>query len=688
MEQDSLLILTLALCAMLIAPCGLAAAGKDYGAVSVTKVSTEPTELNPGMPMTLKLKLTFSGDKALEDLTLAVDPKYPFSVREGHPAVEVIGDVIGRPVIYKDFYLDVDEGAQEGTYKLDIVTCHPTCDELREETELTLEIEADPLVVIDDTTIPDTIPSGTATEFRISLRNAGKGVAENVRATVATTPEGSKDTTLFSLRGTGNVFALGDVLPGRLTYIDLVLQISARASGFYTLPITIEDDSGSTNPTLQLGLHVDNTEPVVELADIEGLDTFTPGETKDLVFVLRNAGSAVAKNVRFSLTRVSAYQSQEQGAGGAGAAQAMMADPTMAMVASAAQMVGSVSLPVTVDGVIPLGSSQYLVRELVSDAEARLAVQVYAAPKTPEGAYQLTAALAYEDALGTESSAESIIGLSVQGKPELRLGDTSVDPEKVRPGDDDVLLAIDINNVGTGMAKNVVAVATSDALDFGGNRRSVLGNVAKDTSNSAQFRFDVPEGTKPGDYIVTIDLTFTDTAGSALTGQQTYTLIVNEKPKLSIGELKTSALRPGDEFELTITVQNTGSEEAESASIKAVVEGDVPFVFETKSDYLGNIAPGQTAVGVLAGRIETDGTPKDYRLAFELRAVGDRDIGDSNVYVFEDTQNLAVTGGGRRMAGEDAPLSSQLAPIAAVVLLAGGLVYYVTRKPDDTDKKK
>ncbi|MDP6627440.1 MAG: COG1361 S-layer family protein [Methanopyri archaeon] len=688
MERENLLILTLALCAMLIAPCGLAAAGKDYGAVSVTKVSTDPTDLNPGMPMTLKLKLTFSGDKALEDLTLAVDPKYPFSVREGHPTIEVIGDVVGRPVIYKDFYLDVDEGAQEGTYKLDIITCHPTCEELREETELTLEIEADPLMVIASTTVPDTISSGTATEVRIALRNAGKGVAENVRATVATTPEGSEDTTLFSLRGTGNVFALGDVLPGRLAYIDLVLQTSARASGFYTLPITIEDDSGSTNPTLQLGLQVDKTEPVVELAEIEGLDTFTPGETKNLVFVLRNAGSAVAKNVRFSLTRVSAYQSQEQGAGGAGAAQAMMANPTMAMVASAAQMVGSVSLPVTVDGVIPLGSSQYLVRELAADAQARFAVQVYAAPKTPEGAYQLTAALAYEDALGTESSAESIIGISVQGKPELRLGDTSVDPEKVRAGDDDVLLALDINNVGTGMAKNVVAVATSDALDFGGNRRSVLGNLAKDTSSSAQLRFDVPEDTKPGDYLVTVDLSFTDTAGASLAGQQTYTLIVNEKPKLSIGELKASALRPGDEFELTITVQNTGSEEAESASIKAVVEGDVPFVFETKSDYLGNIAPGQTAVGVLAGRIESDGTPKDYRLAFELRAVGDRDIGDSNVYVFEDTQNLAVTGGGRRVAGEDAPLSSQLGPIVAVVLLASGLVYYVTRKPDTTDEKK
>ncbi|MDP7081062.1 MAG: hypothetical protein QF415_14295 [Candidatus Undinarchaeales archaeon] len=695
MERENLLILTLVLCAILIAPFGLAAAGKDYGAVSVTKVSTDPTVLNPGMPMTLKLKLTFSGDKALEDLTLAVDPKYPFSVREGHPSVEVIGDVVGRPVIYKDFYLDVDEGAQEGTYKLDIITCHPTCEELREETELTLEIEADPLVVIASTTLPDTISSGTAIEVRISMRNAGKGVAENVRATVATTPEGSEDTTLFSLRGTGDVFALGDVLPGRLAYIDLVLQTSARASGFYTLPITIEDDSGSTNPTLQLGLHVDKTEPVVELAVIEGLDTFTPGETKDLVFVLRNAGSAEAKNVRLSLTRVSAYQSQGQGFGGSGAAQAIMADPTMAMVASAAQMVGSVNLPVTVDGVIPLGSSQYLVRELAADAQARLPIQVYAAPKTPEGAYQLTAALTYEDALGTANSAESIIGLSVQGMPELRLGDTSVDPEKVRPGDDDVLLSLDINNVGTGMAKNVVAVATSDALDFGGNRRSVLGNVAKDTSSSAQFRFDVPEDTKPGDYLVTVDLTFTDTAGAALTGQQTYTLIVNEKPRLSISTLevtvagrKVSALKLGDEFKMTIEVMNTGSEEAESASIKAIVEGDVPFVFETKSDYLSTIPPGVSRTGILDGRIESDGTPKEYALTFEIRAVGDRDIGDSNVYVFEDSKEVTITDGGRQVAGEEAPLSSQLGPIAAVVLLVGGLVYYVTRKPNDTVEKK
>lgn len=695
MERENLIILTLALCAMLIAPCGLAAAGKDYGAVTVTKVSTDPTDLNPGMPMTLKLKLTFSGDKALEDLTLAVDPKYPFSVRKGHPALEVIGDVAGRPVIYKDFYLDIDEGAQEGTYQLDVITCHPTCTELREVTELTLDVEADPLVVIDSTTIPDTISSGTATEVRISLRNAGKGVAENVRATVATTPEGSKDTTLFSLRGTGDVFALGDVLPGRLVHIDLVLQISARASGFYTLPITIEHDSGSTNPTLQLGLHVDKTEPVVELAQIEGLDTFTPGETKDLVFVLRNAGSAVAKNVRLSLTRVSAYQSQEQGAGGAAAAQAMMTDPTMAMVASAAQMVGSVSLPVTVDGVIPLGSSQYLVRELAADAQARLAVQVYAAPKTPEGAYQLTAALAYEDALGTEISAESIIGISVQGKPELRLGDTSVDPEKVRPGDDDVLLALDINNVGTGMAKNVVAIATSDALDFGGNRRSVLGNVAKDTSSSAQFRFDVPEGTKPGDYPVTIDLTFTDTAGTVLTGQQTYHLIVNEKPKLSISNIevtvanrKVSALKLGDEFKMTIEVQNTGSEEAESASIKAIVEGDVPFVFETKSDYLATIPPGVTRTGVLDGRIESDGTPKEYALTFEIRAVGDRDIGDSNVYVFEDSKEVTITDGPNRGDGEGTPLVNQLAPIAAIVLLAGGLVYYVTKGSPPTKGKE
>jgi len=91
-----------------------------------------------------------------------------------------------------------------------------------------------------------------------------------------------------------------------------------------------------------------------------------------------------------------------------------------------------------------------------------------------------------------------------------------------------------------------------------------------------------------------------------------------------------------------IRVKNTGGEQAENVIIEGTVKADQPFTLSKRSDYIGTLDPGKEGEGVLELGIASNALPKDYTIQVRIRAVGDKESGDDNVYVFEESITVPV----------------------------------------------
>ncbi|MDK2984355.1 MAG: hypothetical protein PWP19_1833 [Thermococcaceae archaeon] len=98
----------------------------------------------------------------------------------------------------------------------------------------------------------------------------------------------------------------------------------------------------------------------------------------------------------------------------------------------------------------------------------------------------------------------------------------------------------------------------------------------------------------------------------------------------------------GEEILIYIRVKNVGGEQAENVIIEGVVKADQPFTLSKRSDYIGTLDPGKEGEGVLELGIANNAIPKDYTIQVRIRAVGDKESGDDNVYVFEESITIPV----------------------------------------------
>jgi len=129
---------------------------------------------------------------------------------------------------------------------------------------------------------------------------------------------------------------------------------------------------------------------------------------------------------------------------------------------------------------------------------------------------------------------------------------------------------------------------------------------------------------------------------------------VEPKPEFEIVSYYTEPAKISADdkgVKLHVKVRNVGSEKAESVSVRITGEADVPFDYDVKSDYLGNLKIGEDGVGILKFDVDKDALPKTYPQGIEIRCTGDRDLGDDNVYVFDKQIQLEVTSSGSSSSG-------------------------------------
>ena len=97
-------------------------------------------------------------------------------------------------------------------------------------------------------------------------------------------------------------------------------------------------------------------------------------------------------------------------------------------------------------------------------------------------------------------------------------------------------------------------------------------------------------------------------------------------------------LVPGTEATIKIKVMNTGTEKAESVSLRVFKDSSQPFEFSEKSDFIGKLGPGESGDAAVRFIVDKNAIAKKYLLDVELRGIDKND----NVLIFRRTVPLTT----------------------------------------------
>ncbi len=364
----------------------------------------------------------------------------------------------------------------------------------------------------------------------------------------------------------------------------------------------------------------------VVITDVEPTE-FHPGETKDVVLTVKNNGARDARDVRLVLVEGTEY----------------------------------VSL---------VGPTTFHINTLNSWCEKEVKVTVHAREGIPNGVYSIPLGCSWDECYfdpakgpvadpkpGGSGYYPLTVSFSVKGDVILNVGNVETDPTDIRPGDTDVKITADIENSGEAAAKNVEAnLLCSETEEFtpswSGTDRAYIGRLNAGDPKSVTFYIDVAEDIESKKYSIPLGIRYIY-ENVRIEGSLPIAILVKPKPEFEIVSSYTDPtnISPGDHVILHVRVQNVGSEEAESVSVRVTGEADVPFDFAVKSDHVGNLKVNETGDAILEFHVDKDAAKKIYPLGFEIRCVGDRDLGDDKVYTFDKQIQVEVTSSSSSIPG-------------------------------------
>ncbi|AFK22014.1 COG1361 S-layer family protein [Pyrococcus sp. ST04] len=277
----------------------------------------------------------------------------------------------------------------------------------------------------------------------------------------------------------------------------------------------------------------------------------------------------------------------------------------------------------------------------------KITFQLKANNRLENNVYPLKIQLTYLSSPNDEAfSDERIVGIEVTGTEMLVISKVSTSPSRILPGTSNVEVSFSVENVGSGEARYILLKPLPSyplKLSETSDQIINIGTLRQGDSAQASFKVDVDKNAKPGRYNIPIEVTYKDPSGRFKKIKLDIPIIIAEKPNIIVVNVtyKPKPLQ-GKDVDIYITLKNIGGEKAESAVVEGVVRSSQPFTVVKRTDYVGTLEPNQTGQGVITLTVDKDAIPKTYNILIRIRAVGDRDKGDDNVYIFEHTIKIPV----------------------------------------------
>jgi len=264
------------------------------------------------------------------------------------------------------------------------------------------------------------------------------------------------------------------------------------------------------------------------------------------------------------------------------------------------------------------------------------------------------------------------IPLSVQSDQiNLNLANLKTSPNELVADTQDNTLSVDVVNNGEKTAENVVLELDTPTFfesQSSFSTRQALGNIGPGEVKTGEFSFDISENASKGQIEVPGTISYTSSDSSAeITEDTSFKAFISGRPSYEITSV-SSDLKQGSQGTITVGVENTGSEKSSSTRVRVLENSDLPFSFSSSNKFVGSLEPGDSGTVVFDASVESDATPKDYLMDFEIRGVK-----DTEVFVSEKVETVEVT-------SSESSGGSMLVPIAALIILVGATGIYVFRE--------
>lgn len=219
-------------------------------------------------------------------------------------------------------------------------------------------------------------------------------------------------------------------------------------------------------------------------------------------------------------------------------------------------------------------------------------------------------------------------------------------PGEVRSGDEYVKLEVFLENVGEKDAKSVgIELNLPEELSHSYSNANDLriGRLNAGEQKSITFYVDVIDGAPAKVYDLDMLIDYIDLDNNKFSRVETSKLLVKEKPQIEVVNFSGYGMIGGS-GQLFVTLKNVGSESAEAVDVRLVKQSSQPFNFDVRSNYIGQLEPGETGVAVFDIDVSSSAKEKEHDFSLFIRAKGDTDNGNDNIYTFSDRAKFVVSG--------------------------------------------
>lgn len=223
------------------------------------------------------------------------------------------------------------------------------------------------------------------------------------------------------------------------------------------------------------------------------------------------------------------------------------------------------------------------------------------------GTYPVSVLTSYEKDY-SKFSESNTVNLRVGGAPSFTASVVSSNPVDVYPGDE-ASITVTFQNTGASRAESSRVSLTAPAgidVKWAGSVQEI-GSVPVRGSASATFRIEAAKNTAPGIYALNVTIEYFGENKTAGSQSFSFGMPLRHRAEFGADAGKNKPLVAGEDRELTVSLKNTGSEEARKLKVRILPV--FPFSTDGTVRYIEAIAPGEEKEIVYLLHVDKDGTP-------------------------------------------------------------------------------
>lgn len=228
----------------------------------------------------------------------------------------------------------------------------------------------------------------------------------------------------------------------------------------------------------------------------------------------------------------------------------------------------------------------------------------------------------------------------------LNVASITTNPIQIRPGDNFVEINTNLENSGEKSAKTIrVKLNSVGGIEpsYSDNNEFYIGKLNSDETKELTFTVNLDDELKSGTYTLNYTIEYMDLDDNSYSVQKNISLLVKPKPNLIIEKVEGEGLA-GSSDKLYVWVKNVGEVSAESVDVRVLKESSQPFEFDYRSSFIGELEPNETGLAIFDINVLNEAEINNYNLKLVVRAKGDSDEGDDNIYSYNRRAEFNVTG--------------------------------------------